>query len=421
MGRHQNQTGKLKFLFVTRDAFPPYRADVHILFGHEMVERGHTIDWLLQSQKPCDRPYETSWHNCRIWVGATNSGSSGASRIKKHLLGIWNNLKILDLAKRNDYDFIQTRDSMTASLIAILASYLYDTKFVFWLSFPFPEGSIYRSQNGLARYPLYSFLSGVVSKFLLYKIILRKAHHVFVQSEEMKKEIASKNIPEQKMTPVPMGVSLDLINNLPVNNSTCHSDGHKKILYLGALNRIRKIDFLLRVFEQVRRQFPNVKFFIIGGADEAKDEQFLREEAVRLGIEQDVIFTGFLPMEEAFQHITTANVCISFISPNPIFNVGSPTKLVEYMAMSKPVIANDHPEQLTVLSESGGGICVPFEESAFADAIVTLLVNQEKAFQMGKSGRQYVKSHRTYKKIANIVENKYLELFQQSHASHASL
>jgi hypothetical protein len=39
-------------------------------------------------------------------------------------------------------------------------------------------------------------------------------------------------------------------------------------------------------------------------------------------------------------------------------NPASPTKLVEYMALGKAVVANDHPDQRMVLEQSGAGICV---------------------------------------------------------------
>ncbi len=51
-------------------------------------------------------------------------------------------------------------------------------------------------------------------------------------------------------------------------------------------------------------------------------------------------------------------MCACRRSPE-ILRAASPTKLVEYMAMGKAVVANDHPEQKRVIEESGAGYCVP--------------------------------------------------------------
>ena len=78
--------------------------------------------------------------------------------------------------------------------------------------------------------------------------------------------------------------------------------------------------------------------------------------------------------------------------------------------MGKAVVANDHPEQSMVISESKAGICVSYEESTFADAILYLLNNPEIAQEMGIRGRRYIEINRNYEKTADIVETKLLEL-----------
>ena len=83
------------------------------------------------------------------------------------------------------------------------------------------------------------------------------------------------------------------------------------------------------------------------------------------------------------------------------------------MAIGKAVVANDHPEQRLIIEESGAGICVPYQEKAFADAIVELLHHPARAEEMGKRGRSYVFKHRSYGKIADIVENQYLRICEE--------
>ncbi len=179
-------TDKIRLLFLAPDKFPPFRVDVSVLFARELAGRGYEIDWLLQSEKDCLRPYETRWQSGRVWVGATDNGSSRWRRLKKHLLDLSNDLKLFKLVGQKDYHCILIRDKFISAILAIIATRNKKTKLIYWLSYPFPEAAIYRAQNGSARYPLFYFIRGRLFKFLLYRIIMPASDHIFVQSKQMK-------------------------------------------------------------------------------------------------------------------------------------------------------------------------------------------------------------------------------------------
>jgi glycosyltransferase involved in cell wall biosynthesis len=318
--------------------------------------------------------------------------------------------KLFNLARKHKYDFIQARDKCISALLAIIASKIYGSKFIYWLSYPFSEAAFYASRNGTAKYPFYSFIRGIFCSFLLYHFIMPRADHIFVQSDQMKKDVAAKGIFKGKMTIVPMGVSLEGISYQPTETGAHVSQDEKVVLYIGTLIKVRRMDFLIKVFARVLRLVPNAKLYMVGRGDDPSDIQILRNEAARLGIDHRVIFTGFLSRQEVWRYVNKAKVCVSPIYPTPILNAGSPTKLIEYMAMGKPVVANDHPEQRLVISESGAGLCVPYQEDAFADAIVKLLNDPDRIRVMGYKGRRYVEKYRTYKSIADVVEREYFRI-----------
>jgi len=112
----------------------------------------------------------------------------------------------------------------------------------------------------------------------------------------------------------------------------------------------------------------------------------------------------------AWKHVLQANVCVSPFCPSPILDSTSPTKLIEYMVFNRPVVANDHPDQSKVLSESKAGYCVPYDEGEFAKAIIKLLKNPEDAQKIANRGRKYVEKHRSYEKISRDLEQKYFDL-----------
>jgi len=401
---------KLKFLFISSDKFPPFRVDVSVLFGEKMVDRGHIIDWILQSDEVLHREYQTEWSGCNVSVGPTDNGTSIVSRSKKNLHDIFHDFKMFRVLGKSRYNFILIKDKFISALMAIVASKIYKIKFIYWLSYPFPEESLCQVKEGVARYPLIYWVRGHLLKFLLYRIIMPFSDHIFVQTDQMLKDILKHDIPRKKMTPVPMGVSTKEIPFFGYKTEQNRPNKEKIVLYLGTLMKLRNMDFLVRAFEKVLRKEENTKLYLIGGGDDHSDEQALKDEAKRLGIGNAVFITGFIPQQEAWGYVKHANVCVSPIYPTPIYNCGSPTKLIEYMAMGKAVVANDHPEQSLVISESKAGICVSYEEGAFAQAILYLLKHPEEAKEMGIRGREYVEKHRGYEQIADLVETTLLRV-----------
>jgi len=397
----------LRLLVVSSDPFPPTRVDVSVLFGTELAQRGHRIDWILQSEAACPRAYVTRWGGGDAWVGATDLGHSLFSRLRKHALGIVNDLQLFMRLRRTRYDVVEVKDKFVAGMLAMLACRLFRTPFVYWLSFPFPEYYLLRARDGTARYPLLYRLRGLAFKWLLYRILLPAADHVFVQSEQMRLDIAAAGVPIAKMTAVPRGVAAQLFSAVDATaDRRVLPPGVPCVLYLGTLDKVRRLDFLIRAFARVRTAIPAARLYIVGRGEDAKDREFLEEEVARLGLQSSVVFVGQLPQPEALQYVQEADVCTSPFYPTPVLRSTSPTKLIEYLAMGKAVVANDHPEQKRVIAESGGGYCVVYEEQAFSDAIVDLLKDPEGARAMGQRGRRYAIEHRAYGVIADLVEKR---------------
>jgi glycosyltransferase involved in cell wall biosynthesis len=401
----------LRLLVVSSDTYPPTRVDVSVLFAVELASRGHHIDWILQSEEPCARRYVSNWGGGQTWVGATDLGQSLFSRVRKHALGIANDLGIFPRLRHGHYDAIEVKDKFLAGVFAVIASRLYRVPLVYWLSYPYPEHYLTCARDGTARYPFLYLMRGVSFKWLLYRWLLPAAKHVFVQSEQMRQDISAEGIPLEKMTAIPMGVSAamgaapDLSKERQVlpNGVPC-------LLYLGSLDKVRRMDFLIRTFSLVREAVPTARLYIVGKGVASSDETLLENEVARLGLNSSVVFVGQLPQTEALRYVQEADVCASPLYPTPILRGASPTKLVEYMAMAKAVVANDHPEQKRVLESSGGGFCVPYEEQAFADAVVRLLRDRDMARLMGERGRRWVLEHRVYRSLADEVESRYLTI-----------
>jgi len=399
----------LRILVVAGDTYPATRVDVATLFVKHLGGRGHQIDWILQSETATGRSEVVPWGTGQVWVGRTNTGTSLVSRTAKHVLGILHDLRLFPLMASGRYDIIQVRDKFLSGIFAAIASRIFRKRFVFWLSFPIPEMYMLLADEAHGLYKILYRVRGAAFKFLLYRVLMPAADHAFVQTERMRDDISREGIAKEKMTAVPMGVDAEADWAAVAKNRVIPEHG-RTFVYLGTIARTRHLDFLVRVLAKVRESVPDVKLYVVGGGVAPGDEELLTTEASRLGVLDALVLVGQRPRAEALAYVRDADVCVSPIYPSPLFNCGSPTKLVEYMAMGKAVVANDHPEQLQVITESVAGYCVPWQEDAFAAAIVRLLEDPTEAKRMGERGARYVAQRRAYGLITDIVEEELVKL-----------
>jgi glycosyltransferase involved in cell wall biosynthesis len=404
---------KLDILFVTSDSFPPFRPAAKAIFAEGLAARGHRIDWLMQAAEPSSPTGEQRFKGGTVYVAATNAGGTRMARLKRYLVDARNDLRIFGLLRKHRYSLVQVKDKYFGALIAIAAAKLHGVPVFYWLAYPHGEASTYAARNGVARYRLLYSLRGAMQRLVLYRIIMPACTHVFVQSEQMRRDVAREGIPLDRMTAVPSSLNLrDLDAKIgPVHDAP---PAAPTVVYLGTLVRERQLDFLVRVHALVVKALPDAQLKFVGSGWMPDDEQLLRREAERLGIGRNVTITGWLPMPEAWQQVRGAALCVSPYLPVPILRSTSPTKLIEYMALGKPVVGNDHPEQADVLRDSGAGLVCGWNESEFAAAIVELLMDPQRCARMGAAGRRYVAEHRTHWAMVDLVAGRYRQQLRTS-------
>lgn len=402
----------MKLLYIVEDRYPPFRADVVELFANQMPARGHRIDWLMQ--RGPDALAETSplqWLGNTVHLTSRSRRKGLVGRLLNNLHGMLGDLRIIPLAFKGRYDVIQVRDKFFASLCGLLAARLTGARFVYWMSYPFAESKLDQVRNGYVAHPRLVWLKAQGIRVLLYRIILPLADHAFVQSQRMKEDVAREGVRPDKMTPVPMGIRADQIGR--AEDARAPDTVSPVLLHLGVIMRLRQSEMMVRVLKRVRMSYPNAHLVYVGEGQLPEDRHAVEVEVVRLGLDDAVSITGFLPMEDAWEQVRRADICLSPIAPIPVFRVSSPTKLIEYMAMAKCIVANELPEQCQVMADSGVGRCIPWDEQAFADEVCHLLAEPEYARQMAAKGPEWVRRHRTYDVIADQVEAQYQAILQR--------
>lgn len=396
-----------KLLFLVREKFPSFRPDVTELFGCELPAAGVRVVALMTNSEKDEHLRVRRMGRCAVVVTPSVGSLRWPSGLNKLYAILLRYSVFLSLAWRGGWDIVQSRDEIVGAWLVVLATLRHKARRSFWLSFPFPEEKFDAATRarGVRRFVLE--LRGRLGELLLYRSGLPLMDHVFVQSEQMRNDLAAYGVGLGLMTPVPMGVQL---RSGPGLRRTDKPPSRLVIGYLGTLDAARRPEFMVDVLAAVRKSVPDAELLLVGEGARPSDRLRIEERAENLDLSDCVRITGFLAREDAWAQLGRCFVCLSPFFPTKILNSTSPTKLIEYLQLGLPVVANDHPEQRQVIQASGVGICVPWSADAFAGAIVSMWGDSESAWRAAANGPDYVRQHRSYEAIGAEVYRTYKNL-----------
>ena len=157
------------------------------------------------------------------------------------------------------------------------------------------------------------------------------------------------------------------------------------IVSVGRLYARKGLFTLIESMPAVVKRFPNAKF-IISGKGQSDEMNKLNAHAERLGVKNNIIFTGYYPDKKLPKLYQAADV-FAFST----FYEHHPFAVLEALSTGLPVVTTTVggiPE--TIKTGKNGFLVKPFDEKAFADRILYLLEHKEFASEMGAAARKTV-------------------------------
>lgn len=154
--------------------------------------------------------------------------------------------------------------------------------------------------------------------------------------------------------------------------------------FIGVMAVQDGVEHIIRAVDELvnRRRFTDLIVYLIGDGDDAPR---LRQLSADLNLEEYVIFTGRIPDAPALEILSTADVFLSPDPPGPLNDLSTMTKVMEYMAMGKPIVSFDLKEARYSAGDSAIFVAGS-DPAAFADAIVEVLADPEGSDRMGRIG-----------------------------------
>jgi glycosyltransferase involved in cell wall biosynthesis len=160
------------------------------------------------------------------------------------------------------------------------------------------------------------------------------------------------------------------------------------VLYSGNMGLAQGLESVIKAAE-ILQKYP-IDFKFVGSGVKRKE---LITKTEKLGL-KNVVFLPVQKKEELIKLIKKASVCLVPLKNDPLFRNAIPSKMFEYMACGRPVIASISGEVEKILnSAKSGAIAMAEDANSIAESILYYYNNRGKIIEQGQNGVTYVKQN----------------------------
>ncbi len=391
----------MRILFVSHYFHPEVGASqTRILEAARMLsDRGHQVTVLTGMPNYPDGvippEYRGKWKKTEWLDGirivrtavypAANRGF--AKRLVNHTSFALSSLTGLRAVGKTDVVIAETPPLFTAGAAVVIARAL-NARLLLNVSDLWPESAV---QLGMLSNSTAVRLAEALERFAYHH-----ADTVAVPTPGMRRILLERGYGEDKIKLLPNAVDTDRFSPAPATHS-----GLCRAMYCGTVGLAQGVGTLLDAAVILERDEVPVEVIVVGDGAERPE---LEERASRSGLER-VTFAGRVSREEVPQRISSANVTLMTLRDLPLFEDALPTKLLEYMAAGRPVVAGASGQAARMLEEVGAGIaCPPENPAALAEAIRRLASDPQLAEEMGARGRRHVEERLSRRAMVDQLE-----------------
>lgn len=198
-------------------------------------------------------------------------------------------------------------------------------------------------------------------------------------------------------------------------DDSCRRGRRYLVAYIGVMGPQDGVDIVVRAADEVihAKGRTDIAFTLIGNGDSYDEVVALRDE---LGLDDHVEFTGRVPDEIVKRVLSTADLGLSPDPKNPLNDVSTMNKTMEYMAYELAVVAFDLQE--TRVSAGDAAVYVePNDVRKYAEAIIDLIDDEARRRTMGRIGRNRVETILAWEHQKKAYVSVYHRLVTPDHVS----
>jgi glycogen(starch) synthase len=226
---------------------------------------------------------------------------------------------------------------------------------------------------------------------------LRHASHVTTICHGLENEIAARGVPAERITVIPNAVDPKTFQFDPAPDEALrralNPEGVPVLGFVGSFFGYEGLDLLVEAFARLRTR-TRARLLLIGGGP---CEQALRDQAARLGLGDDVHFSGRVPHDDVQRYYSIIDVLVYPRASNRVTELVTPLKPLEAMAQGRMVVASDvggHRE--LIRDRETGYLFRAGRVDALVDTVEAMLRERDGWPQMKRVARRFVESERTW-------------------------
>jgi glycosyltransferase involved in cell wall biosynthesis len=248
------------------------------------------------------------------------------------------------------------------------------------------------------------------------RLNLLSADVIVVVSHALKDELSKRGINAEKILVNPNGVDPERYSP-HVDGSSIrtkfHLEGRTTIGFIGTFGKWHGAEVLAEAFVQLCQRYPDeskhLRLLMIGEGNTMPE---VRARLDRLGNREAAILTGLIAQEEGPSFLAACDVLVASHVPNPDGTpfFGSPTKLFEYMAMGKGIVASDLDQIGEVLKhDQTAWLVKPGDVRALMAGLRVLVNDAKRRERLGNAAREEVVAKYTWKEHTRKIIEKLKE------------
>jgi glycosyltransferase involved in cell wall biosynthesis len=216
----------------------------------------------------------------------------------------------------------------------------------------------------------------------LERFAYRHSAAITVPTAGIRTTLLERGLPPEKVVHFPNAVDVERFAALPPAQ-----EPFQRVIYCGTVGLAQGVGTLIDAVTELKGGGIDLEFLIVGDGAEREE---LAARAHERGLD-NVRFTGRVPRDRVPELLGGAQIAVLSLRDLPLFEDALPSKLLEYMAAGRPVVASAAGDVARLLERSQGGLASrPGDAAALARAIRELAADPARAREMGDSGRRYV-------------------------------
>ena len=374
----------------------------HVSLGAGLVQRGHRVSLFAASfndihssrRSPRTREHVHWEHALGVELGFLPAPPYSDNSLGRG----WNMLvfafRILQLPRhiraRPDVIYGST-PSLFAALAGLAIARRLGVPFVLEVRDLWPQTLI---DLGVPRFHPFVVLSAVIERYLY-----RHADSIVTLMPHAAPHLVARGAARERIHCIPNGVDFSLVPPVSPPKPKDRLD----VMYAGAYSSANNPGMILDAAAKLKqRGGPAMRFRFVGSG---LGEAALLAKQRALGL-NDVSLEPPVPKTQVYSLLSDADILVAPVKHLPVHRFGvSGNKVLDYMAVARPIIHAVRTSDHAVLDAGCGFECPPDDPDKLADAISSLAgMSPQQRWELGLRGRRYLEQHHDFARLAIRLE-----------------